>query len=126
MFKQVMQHRKRIWEMKNHSCPQKNLKTSLNSTSFLKFALPGILLIESAIWRLQKYDKTQTKQIVRIVGMIPDRANVAGRSSMAGLQKSRTNVRRTKCQDRRTTYPVSALTAIEMDPSIPIDPGKRR
>lgn len=50
----------------------------------------------------QSDDKMQTKISAEHVGIIPDRANVAGKLSMAG--------------------PVKELTAMDMEPSIPMEP----
>lgn len=47
-------------------------------------------------------DKTPTSKMVAMVGMMPDRAKVAGKSNMAG--------------------PVSELTAILIEPKVPIVP----
>lgn len=47
-------------------------------------------------------DKAHTTTSVMVVGMIPERAKVAGKLSMAG--------------------PVKELTAMESDPNIPMEP----
>jgi hypothetical protein len=50
----------------------------------------------------QKEERKHTKTSAPIVGITPDRANVAGRFTIAG--------------------PVKEFTAIDMDPSHPMDP----
>jgi hypothetical protein len=52
------------------------------------------------MWREQRAASMQTKNKVTVVGIRPERWKVAGRFNMAG--------------------PVRELTAMEMDPNIPI------
>ena len=97
-----MQQKKQTCVARNQRRPQKARKASENSTSCLKSWLPGTLLMVLAMCSEQSAASTHTKMMVAMVGIMPDRLNVAGRLSMAG--------------------PVRELTAIDMDPSIPMEP----
>ena len=73
-------------------------------TSWWKWALPLTLLIVLAICKEHHVERIQRNIIVNMVGITPDLWKTEGRLSIAG--------------------PVNELTAMAMDPSIPMVPVK--